>query len=135
MFVQSKEFPETPFDSISSHSGPVPFLNDQTQSVVFELVDGDTDTEVRRSEPAAVPLDLGVFRRVMQPLVGPEPMVARAATRRFGSVVGLNPIPVGPQTVNRFRPFARRRLMTSRPAFVDMRSRKPCVRFRFKLLG
>ncbi len=135
MFVQSKEFPETTFDSISSRSGPVSFLNDQAQSVVLELIDGDTDSKVRCPEPAAVPLDLCVFRRVMQPLVGPEPMVLRAAVRHSGWVSGSNPIPVGPQTVNRFRPFARRRRMTSRPALVDMRSRKPCVRFLFKLLG
>lgn len=33
------------------------------------------------------------------------------------------------------RPFARRRLRTSRPALVAIRARKPCVRARFNLLG
>lgn len=33
------------------------------------------------------------------------------------------------------RPFARRRLMTRRPALVAIRARKPCVRARFNLLG
>ena len=33
------------------------------------------------------------------------------------------------------RPLARRRLRTSRPAFVAMRARKPCVRARLILLG
>lgn len=34
------------------------------------------------------------------------------------------------ETVRRFRPLARRRLRTSRPFFVLMRTRKPCVRRR-----
>jgi hypothetical protein len=33
------------------------------------------------------------------------------------------------------RPFARRRLITRRPAFVAIRARNPCVRARFILLG
>jgi hypothetical protein len=35
----------------------------------------------------------------------------------------------------RFRPFARRRFKTVRPAFVLMRVRKPCVRLRRMRLG
>jgi hypothetical protein len=38
-------------------------------------------------------------------------------------------------TVRRFLPFRRRRLNTARPAFVLIRSRNPCVRFRLTLLG
>ena len=38
-------------------------------------------------------------------------------------------------TVRRFRPFARRRFSTSRPFFVLIRTRNPCVRFRRRLLG
>ena len=37
--------------------------------------------------------------------------------------------------VNLARPFARRRLSTSRPAFVAIRARKPWVRARFIVLG
>jgi hypothetical protein len=39
------------------------------------------------------------------------------------------------ETVRRLRPLARRRLRTSRPFFVLMRTRKPCVRFRRRRLG
>lgn len=39
------------------------------------------------------------------------------------------------QTVNRLRPFARRRFNTFRPPFVFMRSRKPCVFARWRRLG
>ncbi len=135
MFVQPEEFPETPFDSISSHSGPISFLNDQTQSVVFEVVDGDTDSEMSCPEPATVPLDPCVFGGLMQPLFGSQSTVPRDGSRPFLLSRVANLVNVGFQTVNRFRPFARRRLMTSRPARVDMRSRKPCVRFLFRLLG
>ena len=38
-------------------------------------------------------------------------------------------------TVNRLRPFARRALIVLRPARVDILARKPCLRFRFRLLG
>jgi len=41
----------------------------------------------------------------------------------------------GDETVRRFRPFARRRFRTSRPFFVLMRTRKPCVRRRRRRLG
>lgn len=40
-----------------------------------------------------------------------------------------------PQTASFFRPFWRRRFNTSRPALVRIRTRKPCVRLRFRLLG
>jgi len=38
-------------------------------------------------------------------------------------------------TVRRFRPLARRRLSTSRPFFVLMRTRNPCVFLRWRVLG
>lgn len=39
------------------------------------------------------------------------------------------------QADRRFLPFARRALMMERPARVDMRARKPCLRARFRRLG
>ncbi len=41
----------------------------------------------------------------------------------------------GMLTVNRLRPLARRRFSTCRPPGLAMRVRKPCVRFRRRLLG
>ena len=38
-------------------------------------------------------------------------------------------------TVKRFRPLARRRFKTKRPFFVFIRTKKPCVRRRRRLLG
>ena len=39
------------------------------------------------------------------------------------------------ETVSRLRPFARRRLRTSRPFLVLIRTRKPCVRLRCLVFG
>jgi hypothetical protein len=41
----------------------------------------------------------------------------------------------GHQADRRFLPLARRALITSRPARVDMRARNPCLRARFRRLG
>ena len=38
-------------------------------------------------------------------------------------------------TVRRLRPFARRRFSTSRPFFVAIRTKNPCVRLRWRVLG
>jgi hypothetical protein len=38
-------------------------------------------------------------------------------------------------TVSRLRPFARRRLRTRRPFLVLIRTRKPCVRLRWRVFG
>jgi hypothetical protein len=83
----------------------------------------------------------------------PEKVLAMAKPHRFGETGG--PFRIGfrtgaehrwltsgmrrvgspPQTERRFRPLARRRLMTARPARVLIRSKNPWVRFRRKLLG
>jgi hypothetical protein len=39
------------------------------------------------------------------------------------------------ETVRRFLPFVRRRFSTMRPFFVDIRTRKPCVLLRRRVLG
>ena len=56
-----------------------------------------------------------------------------AEHRQLASGVRLRGSP--PQTERRFRPLARRRLITARPARVLIRSKNPWVRFRRKLLG
>jgi hypothetical protein len=38
-------------------------------------------------------------------------------------------------TVRRFRPLARRRFSTNRPFFVAIRTKNPCVRLRWRVLG
>ena len=50
-------------------------------------------------------------------------------------MLGASPFCANVQTDRRFRPLARRRLITLRPPTDDMRARKPWVRFRFTLDG
>ena len=52
-----------------------------------------------------------------------------------GEAVNLDRPRAYDETVRRLRPLARRRLRTSRPFFVLMRTRKPCVRLRRRRLG
>jgi len=72
-------------------------------------------------------------RRVKESVIFSEPVALAArqscfdARRRGGRWAGYG--------VNRTRPLARRRFKMSRPAFVAMRARKPCVRARLILLG
>jgi hypothetical protein len=72
-------------------------------------------------------------RRIKESVVFCEPVALAArqswfvARRLGGRWAGYG--------VNRTRPLARRRFKISRPAFVAMRARKPCVRARLILLG
>lgn len=63
-------------------------------------------------------VDLLELRAAMYPLVGPEP----------SQIYSL-------LTVRRFRPLARRRLSTSRPFFVCIRTRNPWVFRRWRVFG
>ncbi len=62
MPVQTEEFPDASLDSVSTHGGPVSLLNDQTQSMVIEVVDGDADTKVRCSQSPPFRLHPVIFR-------------------------------------------------------------------------
>lgn len=68
-----------------------------------------------------------------------RPRRARAATHRATKVVGTTEPVVSRQhegqAVSRTRPLERRDLTTERPARVRMRTRKPCVLARLRLLG
>lgn len=57
-----------------------------------------------------------------------NPSAARATTGRRTYFFGA-------ETASRFRPLERRRLRTARPALVELRFRKPWVRFLFSLEG
>ncbi|OFV94508.1 MAG: hypothetical protein A3G76_12190 [Acidobacteria bacterium RIFCSPLOWO2_12_FULL_65_11] len=70
------------------------------------------------TDSGPVLVDLLELRTPMDPLVGLEPSQTYSLL-----------------TVRRLRPFARRRLRTSRPFFVLMRTRNPWVRRRWRLFG
>jgi len=52
-----------------------------------------------------------------------------------GAVLYVILLSVRYQADRRFLPFALRALIIARPARVDMRERKPCLRARFRRLG
>jgi hypothetical protein len=103
--------------------------------VVFEAVGSDTDAKMSRFEPTAYPLDPPIFCGLMKPFVALKTTIGGFGILHGVVVKSLSFIVLEIQTVKRFLPLARRRLMTSRPARVDMRSRNPWVRFLFTLLG
>jgi len=72
-------------------------------------------------------------RRIKESVIFGEP-VALAACQSWFVARRLGGRRAG-YGVNRTRPLARRRFKMSRPAFVAMRARKPCVRARLILLG
>jgi RecB family exonuclease len=71
--------------------------------------------------------------------------IPRRKTRRYSapevsfslrrSLVAVEPDTRGVQAPSLFLPFWRRRFRTRRPPLVRIRTRKPCVRFRFRLFG
>lgn len=71
-------------------------------------------------------------RRIALPDCG-HSSVVRPRTNGVAGSDGYRVIPE--LTVRRLRPFARRRASTFRPLWLDIRSRKPCLLRRFRLLG
>jgi hypothetical protein len=116
-------------------------LPDQTLEMVSHnsiphlAADGDTDTrsgtgsflpeydETVGMKLSALPGKLQEFGPFQKALVPGK--TARRSGHYFAAMV----------TANLLRPLARRRLITRRPFFVDMRTRKPWVLFREVLLG
>jgi hypothetical protein len=80
---------------------------------------------VDAGKPATLALESQELSPLAQPARGREALPAAPQRGCFGGI----------ETVRRFRPFARRRLITARPPGVAMRSRNPCVLFRRLLLG
>lgn len=84
--------------------------------------------------------DAPTNRVIKRPRRRPPASYTRRNSRRFRRRSGRpNRWPAGTypssDTVRRFRPFARRRLSTSRPFFVRIRTRNPCVLRRRRVLG
>ena len=76
------------------------------------------DRHEAAGDARAFVIDALEFRPTADPLVRPESLSGHSSA-----------------TVSRLRPFARRRLSTIRPFFVDIRTRKPWVFFRRRVFG
>ncbi len=109
-------FPEEALRPIARDGRPDPPADGESQPVMPEVVRRGQELVEGPVEALALTKDAPELARGLESMNGRE---ARART----------------QAERRFRPFWRRRFRTSRPPFVRMRTRKPCVRFRLRLLG
>lgn len=114
--VAPEALPEKALRPIARDGRPYPPADREPQPVMPEVVG-------RGQELVEGPVDaLALPEHAPELAWGLEPMARLEARSRA-------------QAESRFRPFWRRRFRTSRPPFVRMRTRKPCVRFRLRLLG
>ena len=129
--MEPEPFAHDPFDAVSRHCGrPEALLHHQAQSMVFQTVFDEIKTEMKEFRPFPRHLDSLEIGGATQPFTRPKRAGTphRFAVRRFRESICSH-------NARRFLPFARRRLITSRPALVAIRSRKPWVRFLFRMLG
>jgi hypothetical protein len=114
--VAPEALPEEALRPIARYGRPHPPADRQSQAVMPEIVRRGQELVESSVEAQALTKDAPELARALESLTRLE---ARVRT----------------QAESRFRPFWRRRFRTSRPPFVRMRTRKPCVRFRLRLLG
>jgi hypothetical protein len=114
--VSPKAFTEKALRPVARYRRPDFPADREPQPVVPEVVRRGQELVERTVDALALAENAPELAR------GLEPMARREARSRA-------------QAESRFRPFWRRRFSTSRPPFVRMRTRKPCVRFRLRLLG
>ena len=118
--MAAERLPQEPLGAVARHRAPELAARGQAETVVPEFVVARHQAEQGAVHPEAPAQDAPVIRAAQQPLARPEP---GAPGRRPGQAPIL------------LRPFWRRLLSTSRPPLVLIRTRKPCVRFRFRLFG
>jgi hypothetical protein len=126
-FMEAVEFPDEAFQPISRDRA-ADALPGRDAHLAPSASQGVTvHRKMRGVDPRPFPDHLPELAVRTKPLPGGEPV--RALPARAGHFFPLT------VTVRRFRPFARRRARTFRPAAVDIRSRNPWVRFRRRLCG
>lgn len=115
-----ERFPQEPLRAIARHGAAELAARGQAETVVSEIVVARHQAEEWAIHPESPAQDAPVVGAAQQPLTRPEPGAP-------GRPPGQAPI--------LFRPFWRRLFRTRRPPLVLIRTRKPCVRFRFLLFG
>jgi hypothetical protein len=124
--VGSEHFPEDPLCPVALNCTSVAPGHEHAQAMVAAFV-----WKVHNSECRAFPSQT-------TPQHGHNLTAARnsrASPQSPGGACGRRRVHRSSETVSRLRPFARRRLRTWRPRFVDMRERNPCVFVRFRFDG
>jgi len=107
--VSTKNLSNQSFGSVSLHRAADLFGRRNPQSPYAQLVGQEKDRAVAAVDSNAPLVDLLEFR-------APADMFDWTESQGYSLL-----------TVRRLRPFARRRFSTSRPFFVLMRTRNPCV--------
>jgi len=118
-----EDFPKTPLHQIARHSGADPSRNGESKAGGESLVCSWCGGEYKKTAGAPA-------SAVKYPLKVCTAGESHPAREAFAPRREVHPL-----TVRRCRPFARRREMILRPAFVLMRARNPCLLTRRRLLG
>jgi len=119
---------EAPKALFQQAAGPVPRdgvtdlpAHRQAEAVSRPVIGHGDEQEHAPTHALTLPEDVVELPPSAQPLLGLEPHDPSGGRTA--------------QAASFFRPFWRRRFKTMRPALVRIRTRKPCVRLRFRLLG
>lgn len=127
VLVAPEDLTDQPLDAVTNHRvADLPARRD-AKPRSNTVVGAADDHEGRPRTPARAPLQLKIFATFSDP--------PRTRQSLLGNRLLQDGCLGGMLTVSRLRPLARRRLSTWRPPGVAMRARKPCVRFRRRLLG
>ena len=121
-FVSSVALPEQPLGPIPLDRSAHAATHGQAEPVVALIIPRRNHEKERPVDAYAPPEQPTEVRGGSDPLAPSEPGSETPGRPTF-------------QAPSLFRPFWRRRLSTRRPPFVRMRTRKPCVRRRFRLFG
>ncbi len=120
--MKAHVLPQASLDPIPRHRAPETARNGQAETSSWAGLALDVDTQASPGHLFTAADDCLEFLRRPN------------AIRPRKALLHVRP-PPPPHTVRRFRPLARRRLSTRRPAAVRIRRRNPWVRFRFTRLG
>jgi hypothetical protein len=115
-FLVLEERPHPPFGAVS-HDGAADFPRRRNPQPGHRLLSGPGEDRHEASVDASAGL-ISLFK-----VCAPADMLGRPEGHRSSD------------TVRRLRPLARRRFNTCCPSFVDIRTKKPCVFFRRRVLG
>lgn len=125
LLVCSEQLTNFAFYPVSANS-PTHFSGDgESEAVKTNGVWAIIHDKIFCAESVPVVIDLLKFPSPPQPLGGPKAIPAHIRHKN----------PASCQTARRFLPLRRRRLRTSRPPFVFIRARNPCLRFLLELFG
>ena len=120
--VPAEAFPDNPFDSVTRYSGAHPLARDGQPKTRFDCAVG----ACKHGECCVH----GSLRILEYPSEVAAATQAQTLRQAF-----TGPASTRTQAESRARPLARRDLITWRPDFVRMRTRKPWLRLRLSLLG